>query len=195
MADRAAGAPCGAKTCAPPLAARAVVAWASVSFIVGAALLYSVLSPPAILMLWNATPSSIVGLYSIASDPARIGDTVAAWPPGPARRLAAARHYLPARVPLVKRVVATHGDRVCARQNRILVNGRLAALRRERDPSGRPMPWWSGCERLRQGELFLLTPDKPDAFDGRYFGVTRRREIVGKATLLWAKPARGSSDG
>jgi type IV secretory pathway protease TraF len=57
------------------------------------------------------------------------------------------------------------------------------------------MPWWSGCRRLERGELFLLSPAGPLAFDGRYFGVTRPLELIGKAHLLWAKPAKGPSDG
>jgi type IV secretory pathway protease TraF len=68
------------------------------------------------------------------------------------------------------------------------VNGRLAAVRRPRDPRGRIMPSWSGCRVLRSGELFLLSPGVADAFDGRYFGVTRKAELIGKARLLWAKP-------
>jgi type IV secretory pathway protease TraF len=29
--------------------------------------------------------------------------------------------------------------------------------------------------------------DAPASFDGRYFGVTEGRDIVGKARLLWAR--------
>lgn len=144
--------------------------------------------PPRPFLLWNASPSSPVGLYALAfSDRIHVGDTVVAWAPAPARRLASARHYLPANVPLVKRVAAAAGDRVCAKRKTIYVNGRAAALRRVRDPSGRPLPWWSGCRVLRHGELFLLSPGAPEAFDGRYFGVTRSGEIVGKARLLWPR--------
>jgi type IV secretory pathway protease TraF len=114
-----------------------------------------------------------------------VGDIVVAWPPPPARRLAAVRGYLPASVPLVKRVAAVAGDRICARRDRIFINGRAAARRWSRDPSGRPLPRWSGCERLARGELFLLSPGTPDAFDGRYFGITRGSELVGTARLLW----------
>jgi conjugative transfer signal peptidase TraF len=148
----------------------------------------TLLWPPRPVLLWNASPSSPIGLYAVTSS-GRIaaGDTIVAWAPAPARRLAAARHYLPANVPLVKRVAAAPGDRVCATRMTIFVNGRPAVLRRVRDPSGRPLPWWSGCRLLRPGELFLLSPNAPDAFDGRYFGVTRSSEIVGKARLLWPR--------
>jgi type IV secretory pathway protease TraF len=90
-------------------------------------------------------------------------------------------------VPLVKRVAAVSGARICANRNTILVNGRLAALRTARDPSGRPMPRWSGCVTLGKGDLMLLASRAPSAFDGRYFGVTRASDVVGKARLLWRR--------
>jgi type IV secretory pathway protease TraF len=108
-----------------------------------------------------------------------------AWPPPGARRLAARRRYLPANVPLVKTVAATSGARLCAAGSRVTVDGRLVALRRSLDPSGRLMPWWSGCVRLQPGDVFLLSPGVGEAFDGRYFGVTRPSEIIGSAKLLW----------
>jgi len=164
--------------------------------IVSLAVALTLLWPPRPALLWNASASSRVGLYSVTSpDHLSVGDTVVAWAPVRARRLAAARRYLPESVPLVKRVAAVSGDRVCTKRRIIFVNGRPAAIRRLRDPSGRRLPWWSGCEVLRAGDLLLLSAGSPEAFDGRYFGVTRGREIVGKATLLWAKPARGSNDG
>jgi type IV secretory pathway protease TraF len=100
--------------------------------------------------------------------------------------MAAKRTYLPLGVPLVKRVAAVAGDRVGATGRLLFVDGAPAATRRSRDPSGRTMPWWTGCRRLGPGELFLLSPGKPDAFDGRYFGVTLAGEILGRARLLWA---------
>jgi type IV secretory pathway protease TraF len=115
------------------------------------------------------------------------GEMVVASPPAEARRLGAERHYLPSNVPLVKRVAAVGGDRVCAVGEAVFVNGRLETLRRSKDPSGRAMPWWTGCEELAEGDLFLLTPDVPEAFDGRYFGISRRHQIIGRARLLWAR--------
>jgi len=143
--------------------------------------------PPAIF-LWNASASAPIGLYEIERRATvRRGDTVIAWAPAPARALASARRYLPATVPLVKPVAAIAGDRVCALGRAILINGRLAAIRRRTDPSGRPMPWWTGCRLLGPGELFLLSGAVPEAFDGRYFGVTAGSLVIGRAGLLWRR--------
>jgi conjugative transfer signal peptidase TraF len=150
-------------------------------------------SRPAPLLVWNASPSSPMGLYRIHFwlRP-QTGDIVIAWAPDAARGLAASRRYLPRNVPLVKHAAAAAGDRVCARGPNILVNGRAAARRRLRDPSGRAMPSWSGCRLLHSGELLLLGGRSPLSFDGRYFGVTRPAEIIGVASLIWRMPARGS---
>lgn len=161
---------------------------AAVLTVGGLALMATLLWPPRPRLVWNASASSPVGLYAIAAPGApRPGDMVIAWPPAGARRLGAQRHYLPANVPLVKRVAAAGGDRVCARGDAVAVNGRVVALRRRRDRLGRPLPRWSGCGNLAGGDLFLLTPDVAAAFDGRYFGITRRRHVIGRARLLWPR--------
>jgi conjugative transfer signal peptidase TraF len=150
------------------------------------ALFGSLLWPPRPLLIWNASASSPIGLYYVGpAEGAMPGDMAIAWPPDEARRLGAERRYLPANVPLVKRVAAAAGDRVCAAGEAVFINGRRVALRRASDPSGRPMPWWTGCENLAGGDLLLLNPQVSEAFDGRYFGVTRRSQIVGLARLIW----------
>jgi conjugative transfer signal peptidase TraF len=144
--------------------------------------------PPGPLLVWNASASAPVGLYGVgATTGIRTGDMVIAWPPKPLRVFAARRRYLPANVPLVKRVMAEPGDTVCALGQEIFVNGRRIAERLTRDGSGRPMPWWTGCVTLRSGMMFLLMTDSSASFDGRYFGPTKPAQIVGKATLLWAR--------
>lgn len=150
---------------------------------------------PPVLLIWNASASAPVGLYRVQSDKApKHGDMVIAWPPGPAREMGAARRYLPANVPLVKRVAAASGDRVCASGEAITINGARVVVRRRSDAAGRPMPWWSGC-RLLGSDQYLLLMDSPRSFDGRYFGPTDGSGLVGRAVLLWAKPAKGSNDG
>jgi conjugative transfer signal peptidase TraF len=182
-------------TCAPGLERSASLAaaerrprlaLAALASIAALAALSSGVLRPRPLLVWNASPSSPVGLYRVGpSVDARRGAMALAWAPARARRLASKRGYLPFRVPLVKPVAAVAGDRVCAKGDRLFVNGRPAARRRARDPSGRRMPWWSGCLRLGRGELFLLSAGVADAFDGRYFGATRASEVIGAASLVW----------
>lgn len=143
--------------------------------------------PPTPRLVWNASASAPIGLYLVSPGaPIRPGDLVIARLPEQVRHLAATRQYLPINVPLVKRVAGSAGDDVCAVQERIAVNGRPVAQHRRADPAGRPMPFWTGCIRLRGDQLFLLM-DTPLSFDGRYFGITQGRDVIGKATLLWAR--------
>lgn len=136
--------------------------------------------------MWNATASAPVGLYRV--EPAaslRRGGFVLAWLPDAARRLAAERDYLPADVPLVKRIAALAGDTVCCEQARVTINGIAVATALRADNWGRSLPHWSGCRTLGQYEVFLLMPDVPDSFDGRYFGPIKTDAIIGKLVPLW----------
>lgn len=111
---------------------------------------------------------------------------VVARMPEPTRSLAAERHYVPAGVPLVKRVAAVVGNHICAVGARITINGRMVARRLAADPTGRALPWWHGCRRLARGEYLLLN-NSPRSFDGRYFGPISAVSIIGKAVPLWLR--------
>jgi conjugative transfer signal peptidase TraF len=153
---------------------------------VAVAVLLTLFWPPRPVLLWNVSSSAPVGLYAVgAPSRIRVGDMVVAWAPPAARELAAERGYLPARVPLLKKVAAGTGDRVCAVGEALFVNGRFEARRRLWDKAGRPLPGWTGCEDLGAGEYLLLMPS-PDSFDGRYFGVTAQADLAGRTRLLWA---------
>lgn len=151
------------------------------------AVLVSAALPTAPRLIWNASGSAPIGLYAVThgawADP---GNMVVAWPPARYRRLAAERRYLPLGVPLLKRVAAYGGDKVCAHGQQIFVNGRKVTVRRPIDGKGRPLPTWSGCIRLHGRQLFLLN-DNPESFDGRYFGVTDGKDVIGTARLLWGR--------
>jgi conjugative transfer signal peptidase TraF len=164
-----------------------MVAW-FIAALASAALSATVGWKPRPLLVWNMSESSPLGLYQVrpARD-LRPGAMVVAWLPAGMRGLAAARHYLPANIPLVKRVGAGAGDRVCGAGERIYINGRLAAVRRQRDSAGRAMPWWEGCHRLGIGEVFLLSSRGSSSFDGRYAGITRAKLIMGEASLIWPR--------
>ena len=144
--------------------------------------------PPVPRLVWNASASAPVGLYAVSPGAAlQRGDMVTAWLPAQARQLAARRHYLPSNVPLVKRVVGMAGDRICAVDRVVTLNGRPVAIRRAADAEGRDLPAWQGCIRLGPGMVFLLMTETPNSFDGRYFGATLAQDIIGKATPLWLR--------
>ncbi|WP_298325457.1 S26 family signal peptidase [Asticcacaulis sp.] len=136
-------------------------------------------------LIYNASPSVPIGFYIVS--PVRqvtTGDLVVAHLPEAARKLADARRYVPATVPVLKHVAAHGGDAVCAIDANILVNGKRVTVRRLRDRLNRPLPWWQGCRRLYAGELFLLNTGAPDSFDSRYFGPVSRNHVIGKARPL-----------
>jgi len=136
-------------------------------------------------LLWNTTRSAPLGLYRVAAAaPVKAGDWVVARPPPALAGWFARRGYLPSGVPLVKRVAAVAGDRVCRRGDLVTVDGRPAARALERDHRGRVLPVWRGCVALQVGEVFLLNA-AADSLDGRYFGVSRASDVVGRATPLW----------
>lgn len=160
---------------------RAGVAVAALGCALGSTLVVT----PVPLVVWNVSMSAPPGPYLVGHSNSLVtGDMVIARPPARWRRLAAERRYLPANVPLVKRVAALPGDTVCARGADIRVNRRRVAERRAIDGTGGSMPWWTGCVVLAPDMLFLLMDD-PASFDGRYFGPTRRGDIVGEAWPLW----------
>lgn len=155
--------------------------------LLGLAATLDFMGPPAPRIIWNASASAPIGFWRIHPGAhVRTGDMVLATTPVSVRQLTARRHYLPANVPLLKRVAARDGDEVCALAQEIFINGRWIAERRAADALGRPLPWWTGCERLRDGRIFLLM-DPPESFDGRYFGPISETAIIGKATPLWLR--------
>jgi conjugative transfer signal peptidase TraF len=151
------------------------------------ALAFTIVLPPAPGVVWNASASVPIGLYRVWPG-ARFaaGDTVLVRLPDAARARAARRRYLPAMVPAVKRIAATAGAQVCARGAAIWIGGMRVATRLAADRRGRPLPWWRGCRTLAPDEIFLLVSASPDSFDGRYFGPSKRRDVIGRARLLWS---------
>ena len=161
------------------------------AFVFGVTML-SVLATSATLVpsprvVWNASASAPIGFYWRVAGRLSSGDLVLARAPLWARTLAAQRRYLPIGVPIIKRVAAVAGDVVCASGDAISIGGRVVAHRLVSDRMGRPLPQWEGCETLGAGEFFLLTADVPDSFDGRYFGVSERRDIIGRLVPLWTR--------
>lgn len=162
--------------------------------LVAAATLATLTVPVSHYAVWNATASVPTGLYTIRGKASRhIGERVAIEPPPELRRLLAERRYLPTGVPLLKRVAAVSGQRICRFAHGITIDGQYVGAARARDRLGRALPAWFGCRTLRTGELFVMNPAAPDSFDGRYFGVLHMADVIGRATPVWTDEA-GNGD-
>ncbi|PQM25907.1 conjugal transfer protein [Sphingopyxis lindanitolerans] len=147
---------------------------------------------PAPRLLWNASASAPIGLYRI--DPGatpRAGDLVAIRPSPPLGAWLAERQYLPAGVPLLKRVAALPGARICRSGVFVTIDGLAAARAMARDRLGRPLPFWLGCRIVGPDELFLLNA-APDSLDGRYFGPLPAAGLLGVAHPVMTRPASGA---
>ena len=155
-----------------------------------ALIVFAGVRPARPLLLWNATASAPVGLYTVRPDPSPTrGDLVVVRPDPALARWMVARGYIGRDVPLVKRVAATHGARVCRSATRISLDGRVAATALARDDLGRTLPKWRGCRRLQADKLFLLNA-APTSLDGRYFGPSASSAVVGRAVPLWLEERR-----
>jgi conjugative transfer signal peptidase TraF len=160
---------------------------ATVTGILCVLVMASVVFQPVPHLVWNASSSAPVGLYHVV--PIHVlqrGDMVVARLKPAAAQLAATREYLPFGVPVVKRIAAVPGDRVCADRVLISINGRPAAARLAADSRGRPLPVWHGCTTL-DSRQYLLLNESLGSFDGRYFGPTNASAIVGLASPIWLR--------
>lgn len=131
-------------------------------------------------IVWNVTPSAPAGLYLIERDAWRAGDRVAVLPSKALAQDLADRGVLSSGKLLIKRVMAVGGDTVCRKGGAVMLNGRLVATARDVDSRGHALPIWTGCVTLSTSDVFLLG-DTAGSYDGRYFGVTRVSEVLGKA--------------
>lgn len=154
--------------------------------LVAAATLATLTVPVSRYAVWNATASVPTGLYAIRGKASlQVGERVAIEPPHALRALLSERGYLPTGVPLLKRIAAVSGQRVCRFGHGVTIDGTFVGAARDRDRLGRPLPVWFGCRTLRSGELFVMNAAAPDSFDGRYFGVLPIADVIGRATPVW----------
>ncbi len=159
-----------------------IVATALAAFGVG----YPGLTPMPIKLIWNASASAPIGLYTIDFDGSfEVTDLVAVEAPEPLATFLADRGYLPKGVPLMKRVLAVSGQTVCRTNFIITVDGIEVGTALARDRAGRDLPVWQGCRRVHTGEVFLMNWEVRDSLDSRYFGVISTDQIIGRAVPLW----------
>jgi conjugative transfer signal peptidase TraF len=147
---------------------------------------FSMLTRPAPRLLWNDSASVPIGFYSVEPvEQLAVTNLVVAMPPSSLATFLAERAYVPLGVPLIKRILALHGQSVCRNELVISVGGIVMGMALAHDRQGRPLPVWQGCGAIAQGEVFLMNWDEPASFDGRYFGPIPLHAIIGRAKPLW----------
>lgn len=157
----------------------------SMAVAVGAVALPSAWQLP-VSLVYNATASTPVGWYAVVpATTLRVGDLVLMHLPPDVAAMAAERQYLPASVPLLKPVGAMAGHAVCSQGSSVMIDGRTVAQLLKRDGLGRVLTPWPGCRALKDGEVFLLSHNRPASFDSRYFGPVQSTLIVGRAIPVW----------
>lgn len=140
--------------------------------------------PP--LLLWNASASAPLGLYSVGKMAVPTAAALAVIePPETIARFAAERGYLPLGVPMLKHIEALPGQEVCRAGRVISVDGIAVGAALERDRKGRVLPDWQGCRLIAADEVFVMNPNVEDSLDGRYFGPFPASSIAGRALPLW----------
>ena len=174
------------------LRARIVLAGLSTAGL--AALAWAAFVPPLPRLIYNPSDSVAVGWYRVEplqhhsgslSRRLRVGSIVLTRLPADAGVLAAQRGYLPAHVPLLKRVGAVAPQHVCIVAGQVRIDGVPVAAVLPADRLGRPLPSWPQCRPLMAGELFLLSATNLASFDSRYFGPISAAAVIGIAHPVW----------
>lgn len=155
-----------------------------------AALAWASFVTPSAHVVYNPSNSVPVGWYRIESvnapaDSLHVGSIVLAQLPAEAATLAAQRGYLPPHIPLLKRVGAVAPQNVCIVGGVVRIDGVPVAAVLRADRLARPLPSWSQCRALAEGELFLLSATNPASFDSRYFGPIAASSVIGRAQPIY----------
>lgn len=171
--------------------ARAILAVLSACGV--AALAWACFLQPAVHVVYNPSDSVPVGWYRITPASAsplsvHVGSIVLVRLSADAAALAAQRGYLPAHIPLLKRVGAVAPQHVCTVDGKLRIDGVPLAALLTADRMGRPLPSWQQCRRLADGELFLLSATHPASFDSRYFGPIQASAVLGTAQPIRLEP-------
>ncbi|GAB4089948.1 S26 family signal peptidase [Hydrogenophaga soli] len=173
---------------------RARIALAGLSACGLAALAWASFVSPLPRLIYNPSDSVAVGWYRVEPidhradslpRPLAVDSIVLVPLPGAAAALAAQRGYLPAHVPLLKRVGAVAPQRVCIVGHSVRIDDIPVAAVLPADRMGRPLPSWQQCRQLHPGELFMLSTTSPASFDSRYFGPIAASTVIGVAYPVW----------
>lgn len=138
-------------------------------------------------LLFNPSPSEPPGLYRLSTMSPTSGQLIAFKVPAPGRVYADTHLGTVARAAILKQIAAGAGALVCEGHGTVTVNGRVWGAVAATDRQGVPLPHWSGCQRLHEGQYFVLSNRIPNSFDSRYYGPVSQADLVGVYRPLWTE--------
>ena len=145
----------------------------------------TIVEKPSPIYILNSSESVPLGLYRLrTASNYYVTELVAVQPPEPLATYLDRNGYLPAGVPMLKRVLALPGQTICR-------NG--TTLRRwHRDGRGagarQPWPDVAGLGRVRDRRRRRALSHELASrglFDGRYFGMTPATAVIGRVLPVW----------
>ncbi|WP_428408677.1 S26 family signal peptidase [Hyphococcus sp.] len=140
--------------------------------------------PPGATVIWNRTESAPKGIYLITKSEIKTGDWAALSGESETAKWIAENGYLRTDWPIIKRVAASEGDEICRTEEEVFINKTLTAIALDADSAREKLPRWKGCITLQADQVFLLN-NHPRSLDGRYFGAENRKDLLGRARLLF----------
>lgn len=130
----------------------------------------------------NKSISAPSGLYLLKGPKALSKGMLVTFPlPRHVKRFMRKVPWLREGEPLLKRVGALSGDKVCRKKDLLFLNGELLAKAKAKDRFGNKLPRWKGCKTLKENEFLPISLYHENSFDGRYFGVLRKASILKEA--------------
>ena len=153
--------------------------------IIGLALLHHAVAAP--VLVYNPSGSEPRGFYRLTSQSPALGRLIVFRVPASGRDYAGQNLGHLVRGGILKEIAAGPGSTVCERSGKVFIDRRLRARVSEHDSNGRPLPHWSGCQTLTEGEFFAFSDRIPNSFDSRYYGPVQQSEVVGVYAPIWTE--------
>jgi conjugative transfer signal peptidase TraF len=136
-------------------------------------------------ILMNVSASEPEGIYRLTNDAPMKGSLITFMVPAAVHPFVEAHLTYLEKTPILKEIIASTGDTVCARDQALWINGFSVGNIHRHTPAGVPLPQWRECRALRAGEYFVFSDKIPNSFDSRYYGPISRPDILGVYKPLW----------